>query len=218
MDFATCFPVWDKLTTEEQTLLSGRVFEKKIPVGTILHQSGADCMGLVLLRSGQFRAYILSDQGREITIYRLFDRDMCLLSASCIMRSIQFDISISAEKDTDVWVIPTDVYQELMEKSAAMANYITEVMGTRLTDVMWLMEQIMWKSFDKRLAAFLAEECRIENSDTLKITHEQIAAHLGSAREVVTRMLTYFQSEGIVELTRGKIRILDHKRLNDIDQ
>jgi len=218
MDFATCFPVWDKLTTEEQTLLSGRVFEKKIPVGTILHQSGADCMGLVLLRSGQFRAYILSDQGREITIYRLFDRDMCLLSASCIMRSIQFDISISAEKDTDVWVIPTDVYQELMEKSAAMANYITEVMGTRLTDVMWLLEQIMWKSFDKRLAAFLAEECRIENSDTLKITHEQIAAHLGSAREVVTRMLTYFQSEGIVELTRGKIRILDHKRLNDIDQ
>ncbi len=218
MDFATCFPVWDKLTTEEQTLLSGRVFEKTIPAGTILHQSGADCMGLVLLRSGQFRAYILSDQGREITIYRLFDRDMCLLSASCIMRSIQFDISISAEKDTDVWVIPTDVYQELMEKSAAMANYITEVMGTRLTDVMWLLEQIMWKSFDKRLAAFLAEECRIENSDTLKITHEQIAAHLGSAREVVTRMLTYFQSEGIVELTRGKIRILDHKRLNDIDQ
>jgi len=213
MDFATCFPVWDKLTTEEQTLLSGRVFEKKIPVGTILHQSGADCMGLVLLRSGQFRAYILSDQGREITIYRLFDRDMCLLSASCIMRSIQFDISISAEKDTTFWIIPPEIYQSVMESSAPAANYTGEVMATRFSDVMWLMEQVMWRSLDKRLAAFLLEESTIEESLTLKITHEVIANHLGSHREVITRMLRYFQSEGMVRLSRGAIELTEPEKL-----
>jgi len=82
---------------------------------------------------------------------------------------------------------------------------------------MWLMEQIMWKSFDKRLASFLLEESMIENTTVLKITHEVIASHLGSAREVVTRMLKYFQNEGMVKLTRGTIEILNMKKLNELD-
>ena len=81
---------------------------------------------------------------------------------------------------------------------------------------MWLMEQIMWKSFDKRLAAFLLEESRLEESPVLKITHEKIAAHLGTAREVVTRMLRYFQSEGMVKLTRGSIEIVDKTKLEQL--
>ena len=121
-----------------------------------------DCTGLLLVKSGQLRAYILSDEGREITIYRLFDRDMCLFSASCIMRSIQFDVTIAAEKDTELWVIPSEVYQRLMEQSVAVSNYTGELMAGRFSEVMWLMEQVMWKSLDKRLAAFLLEEASIE--------------------------------------------------------
>ena len=129
------------------------------------------------------------------------------------MRSIQFEITIEAEKDTEHWVIPAEIYKSIMEESAPVANYTNELMATRFSDVMWLIEQILWKSLDKRVAAFLLEESAIEDSDELKITHEIIANHLGSHREVITRMLRYFQSEGMVRLSRGTIVLLDRKKL-----
>ena len=143
----------------------------------------------------------------------LFDRDMCLFSASCMMRSIQFEVTIEAEKDSQLWIIPPEVYQRLMEESAPVANYTNELMASRFSEVMWLMEQIMWKSLDKRLASFLLEEAAIEGTDELKITHETIANHLGSHREVITRMLRYFQNEGMVKLSRGMVAILDREKL-----
>ena len=138
---------------------------------------------------------------------------MCLFSASCIMRSIQFEIIIEAEKDTELWIIPADVYKNIMNESAPAANYTNELMASRFSDVMWLIEQIMWKSLDKRVAAFLLEEAAIEGTYELKITHETIANHLGSHREVITRMLRYFQNEGMVRLSRGMVAVLDEKKL-----
>lgn len=181
------------------------------------HNGSMDCTGLLLVKSGQLRAYILSDEGREITIYRLFDRDMCLFSASCIMRSIQFEVTVEAEKDTDLWVIPSEIYQSIMEGSAPVSNYTNELMASRFSDVMWLMEQVMWKSLDKRVAAFLLEEVSIEGTSHLKITHETIANHLGSHREVITRMLRYFQNEGMVKLSRSSIEITNAKKLEELN-
>lgn len=169
-----------------------------------------------MVKSGQLRAYILSDEGREITLYRLFDMDMCLFSASCMIRSLQFEISIEAEKDTELWIIPSEIYKQLMDESAPVANYTNELMASRFSDVMWLMEQVMWKSLDKRLAAFLLEESAIEGSSELKTTHEIIANHLGSHREVITRMLRYFQNEGWVKLSRGTVILLDKDRLRSL--
>ena len=218
MDFSQYFPIWSKLTDDQRQRISQRVVRHEVKKGTLLHDGSNECTGLLLVRAGQLRAYILSDEGREITIYRLFDRDMCLFSASCIMRSIQFDITVEAEKDTELWLIPPDVYQAVMNESAAVANYTNEVMATRFSEVMWLMEQIMWKSLDKRLASFLAEESAIEGSETLKLTHETIAKHLGSHREVITRMLRYFQSEGWVKVSRGTVEILDMDALEGLSE
>ena len=218
MDFSQYFPIWNKLTDDQRQRISQRVVRREVKKGTLLHDGSNECTGLLLVRTGQLRAYILSDEGREITIYRLFDRDMCLFSASCIMRSIQFDITVEAEKDTELWLIPPDVYQSVMNESAAVANYTNEVMASRFSEVMWLMEQIMWKSLDKRLAAFLAEESAIEGSETLKLTHETIAKHLGSHREVITRMLRYFQSEGWVKVSRGTVEILDMDALEGLSE
>ena len=218
MDFSQYFPIWNKLTDDQRQRITQRVVRREVKKGTLLHDGSNECTGLLLVRSGQLRAYILSDEGREITIYRLFDRDMCLFSASCIMRSIQFDITVEAEKDTELWLIPPDVYQAVMNESAAVANYTNEVMASRFSEVMWLMEQIMWKSLDKRLAAFLAEESAIEGSETLKLTHETIAKHLGSHREVITRMLRYFQSEGWVKVSRGTVEILDMDALEGLSE
>ena len=216
MTFQDYFPIWDKLNTDQQSRFCRNLTFRNVKKGTILHNGDMDCTGLLLVKAGQLRAYILSDEGREITIYRLFDRDLCLFSASCIMRSIQFEVIIEAEKDTELWVIPAEVYQSVMEESAPVANYTNELMASRFSEVMWLMEQVMWKSLDKRVAAFLLEEASIEGTDALKITHETIANHLGSHREVITRMLRYFQSEGMVQLSRGMVKLLDEDKLRQL--
>lgn len=215
MEFQSCFPIWDRLDTEQQARILGSLVSHRVKKGTVIHNGSMDCTGLLLIKSGQLRVYILSDEGREITLYRLFELDMCLFSASCMLRSIQFDVTIAAEKDTEFWVVPTEVYKGILEESAPAANYTNELMASRFSDVMWLMEQIMWKSLDRRLAAFLLEEASIEGSSTLKITHETIANHLGSHREVITRMLRYFQNEGMVRLSRGVIEITDADKLEE---
>lgn len=216
MEFQSYFPIWDKLNKAEQDRITDNLITRRVTKGTVIHNGSMECTGLLLIKTGQLRAYILSDEGREITIYRLFDRDMCLFSASCIMRSIQFDITIEAEKDTDLWIIPAELYQSIMKESAPVANYTNELMATRFSEVMWLIEQIMWKSLDKRLAEFLLEEISIEGTEKLKITHETIANHLGSHREVMTRMLKYFQNEGMVKLSRGMIEITDSEKLESL--
>ena len=216
MEFQSCFPVWDRLSADQQSRILDNLVFREIKKGTVIHNSSADCTGLLLVKSGQLRAYILSDEGREITIYRLFDRDICLFSASCMLRSAQFDITIEAEKDTGLWVIPAEVYRSIMEQSAPLSNYTNEVMAARFSEVMWLVEQVMWKSMDKRVAAFLLEEAAIEKTDRLSITHETIANHLGTHREVVTRMLRYLQGEGMVRLSRGTVELLDEKKLTGL--
>ena len=213
MGIQTLFPIWNKLTDLQKEKLEQSAVRRTVKKGTLLHNGDTDCQGLLLVEEGQLRAYILSEEGREVTIYRLFAMDLCLFSASCLMNSIQFDITIETEKDTSLWMIPPDVYKEVMEESAAAANFTNEVMASRFSEVMWLMEQVLWKSFDRRLAAFLTEESVLEGTGELKITHEKIAAHLGTAREVVTRMLMYFQTEGLVRLSRGTVEVLDSEGL-----
>lgn len=156
---------------------------------------------------------MISDQGKEITLYRLFERDICLLSASCIFNNIQFEVHIEVEKDSEVYIIPTAVYKKLMNESLTVSNFTNQLISSRFSDVMWLMEQILFKNFDHRLATFLIDESRIDDSDTIHMTHEEIAKHLGSAREVVSRMLKYFQSEQMISLFRGGIKIEDDKKL-----
>lgn len=213
MEIRDFFPVWGQLSGEQQKLLADSALKRLIPKGAVIHSGSLDCTGLLLIEQGQLRAYILSDDGREITLYRLLERDICLFSASCIMRSIQFEINIRAERDTELWVIPPEVYKQLMESSAPLANFTNELMAGRFSEVMWLLEQILWKRFDQRLAGFLLEESALEGSRELKLTHEAIGSHMGNPREVVTRMLRYFQGEGLVRLSRGTVEIIDPDRL-----
>lgn len=217
VDISTYFPIWNKLNPNEQQVLSSNARMLNFKKGDLIH-TGGDCMGLILVTSGQLRAYAVSEDGREITLYRLFERDICLFSASCMMNSIQFDINLSAEKDTSVLLIPSEIYRRIMENSAPLSNYTNEIMASRFSDVMWLIDQVRGKSFDKRLADFLLNEANIEGSNILKITHEEIGNHLGNPREVVTRMLKYFVNEGAVKLSRGTVEIVDENKLVNITQ
>lgn len=218
MDFAEYFPIWGRLTDSQQQRLASNAEILRVKSGTVIHNGSMDCLGPLVIRNGQLRVYILSSEGREITLYRLFERDTCLFSSSCVMPDIQFDVIIEAEKDSEMWVISACLFKQLMEESVVVANYANQLISSRFTEVMWLMGQIMWQSFDKRLAAFLLEESALENTPVLKITHEKIAGHMGTAREVVTRMLRYFQSEGMVKLTRGAVEITDRQKLRQLAQ
>ena len=209
MSIAQFFPVFEKLTPSQQQMVLDYTAVKTVPAGTVVHNGAVECTGFLLVRSGQLRAYTISEEGREVTIYRLFDHDCCLFSAACIMSSLQFEVIIETEKDSEIFIIPPSVYQKLMNESLAVSKYTNDLMATRFSEIMWLMDQIMWKSFDKRLAGYLLEESSIEGTNLLKVTHERIANHMGTAREVVTRMLRYFQGEGLVKLARGTIEIID---------
>ena len=216
MEFCEYLPFWNKLTKAHQELIAKTIEFRKERKGVCIHDSSAECLGLVAIKSGQLRAYILSEDGREITLSRLFEYDVSLLSASCVMPDIQMNVMIQVEKDTEFWSIPAYIFKSLMEESLAVSNYARNLLGGNFSELMWLTEQIMWKSMDKRLAAFLLEEASLENTNLLKITHEQIANHLGTAREVVTRMLRYFQNEDMVALTRGTIELTDLKKLQEL--
>lgn len=213
MELSSYFPIWDQLTPAQQAQLARSARLRTAPRGTLLHNGSEDCVGLLAVCSGALRAFIRSPEGREVTIYRLFERDICLFSASCMLKSAQFDVSAEVERDARLWIIPADIYQSVAASSAALANYTSELMASRFSDVMWLVEQILWRSQDRRLASFLLDESALQESRTLSITHDRIAAHMGTAREVVTRLLRYFQGEGMVRLARGTIELIDEDRL-----
>lgn len=205
-------PFWDKLSEKQKEKLLLKTREVTFDKGMLVH-SGDDCIGFLLVTGGQLRVFMISEEGRELTLYRLLDRDICLFSGPCMIKNIQFDVTVEAEETSRVLMIPSQVYKELMEESAAAANYTNELMASRFSDVMWLMDQVMNKKMDGRLAAFLLEEGELHDSRELSITHEQIAHHLGTAREVVTRMLRMFQSEHLVKITRGSVELLNENGL-----
>lgn len=204
---------WKNLTSLQKNLLQQNVVKKHFKVGEFMRGDSEQCAGLFLILSGQVRAYIISENGKEITLYRLFDRDVCIFTASCILKSITFDVFIDVEKDTQAYLIPTPLFRKLSNESVSVQAFTNELMASRFSDVMWIMEQALFTSLDKRLANFLLDLENIEGKDTLKITHEKIANDLGTAREVISRMLKYFQNEGAILVSRGSIKILDQDKL-----
>ena len=208
-------PFWAKLTPEQALGVVNGSGARHFSTGDMLHRGPIDCAGLYVIRSGQVRAYSISETGREITLFRLFERDVCIFSASCMMKDIRFSIYMEAAENTDTILSPTPVFRQLNQESTAVANYTNSILSSRLSDVMWLLEQILFTSMDKRLAQYLLERFN-ECGEKLKTTHEEIARDLGTAREVVTRMLKYFQTEGMVKLSRGEISLTDRKKLHSL--
>ena len=207
---------WDKLSESEINLLESNIANVSYTKGFNLHSTDSECLGVLLIKSGELRVYILSEDGREITLYRLSPGDVCVLSASCIINSITFDVHIDAESDTDAYLINIGAFSKLSNQNVYVENFAYKNTNERFSDVMWAMEQILFMSFDKRLAIFLLDEITKTNSNELHLTQEQIAKYIGSAREVVSRMLKVFQSEGILEQSRGSIHIIDKEKLREL--
>ena len=206
-------PFWKLLIDSEKELVQQNAVIRLYKKGTRVYSSERECLGMLFVMQGEMRTYLLSEEGREVTLFRIYPNDLCVLSASCVISQISFDTQMSAQKDTEALIIPPNIVLFLKEKNLSVRCFLYELATKRFSDVMWAMQQILFKRLDQRLALFLMQESQRLGTDTIHMTHEQIAQQISSAREAVARMLKQFSEDGLVELKRGAIRLLDQKGL-----
>lgn len=213
--FRKAFPFWEKVSEDERKIILTGSSLIKYQDGQNIHDS-TECTGVLVVKTGQLRVYMVSPEGKEITLYKLNPYDVCMLSAACILNNIRFEVMVDAEKESEVYLINPYKYKELKDKNIIVEQFTNSVINSSFSEAMWIMEQIVFMSFDKRLAIFLLEQSDSVKNDTLVLTHDYIAKNMGTAREVVSRMLKYFQTEGMVSLSRGTIVLIDKVKLRKL--
>lgn len=215
---AEVFPFWKDLTEAQQEYVSEHAIRRTYTQGENIHDGATECTGVLGVMEGRLRVFLLSDAGKEITLFRLIEDDTCMLSASCMIKNISFDVHVSAELDTELVLIPTAVYAQLAKENAAVEGFMNSIVTQRFSEAMWVFEQLLFMKTDQRLAAFLLDQSSLDDSDIITLTHEQIASHMGTAREVVSRTLKYLAGEGLISVSRKGIQILDSKGLMELTE
>ena len=206
-------PFWEKLSETQQNMLIKASIVESFNKGRILNRTDEECKGMIILKSGQIRVYMLSDEGREVTLYRLHKGDICVLSASCLLDSITFDVVIEVVEGAETILVPSGILHQVIEQNPYMELFLQRQANERFSDVMWTMQQLLFMRMDRRVAIFLWDEISTTKQNILAYTHDEVARFIESAREVVTRVLKYFVQEGVLKLSRGKIEIIDKDKL-----
>lgn len=210
---SAAYPFWGRLSAEEKEQILESCTAVSYAKGSQIHRSDMGCKGAILVLSGLLRVYILSDEGREVTLFRIHAGESCVLSASCLLDSIQFDVLIEAAEAAQTVVIPSGVLHPIMEGNPYVGLYMYKQAAERFSDVMWMIQQILFMGADRRVAIFLWDEMVRRDQPVLRMTHDEIARNIGSAREVVSRVMKYLSEEGAVALKRGSVEILDKEKL-----
>lgn len=210
-------PFWKELKPDERELVRLHSSIKLSPRGELIHGGEHDCLGFTYVLDGLARAYLLSEEGREITLFRLGRGECCVLSASCVMSQITFDTFMSAERDTRLLIVGSGAVGEIAERNIYLRCFLYEQATARFSDVMWALQNLLFRRYDQRLAHFLVEEYERSGGAELRMTQEQLAQNTSSAREVAARMLKRFSAEGLVDVSRrGVIKLLDAGGLKKI--
>lgn len=206
-------PFWQHLNQNEKNILINNASIIEYQSGQLIHHGKNDCVGILIIISGKLRTYMISNEGKEITLFYLQPHNVCVLSAACILDSIDFEVLVEAKTTCQIIQISSAAFLQLSKQNIYVELFSYKLATERFSDVMWAMQQLLFMSFDQRLAAYLIEASERTNSLDIKITHEQIAQDLNSAREVVSRMLKHFAKEGYVHLSRGKIHLINKQAL-----
>ena len=210
------FPFWTDLTEEQRRNVQTNTVRNLCHKKTRLHFGGGECAGVQIIAQGRARVFITSPGGGDITLFRLLEGDVSILSAACMMNGMDIELDMEMETDCTVYTIPKRVYKKLYDESGAVKDYTMEMISEKFSDIMWLFNQFVFSNVASRLAGTLLEHRVLVGSDVLPVTHEVLARDAGTAREVVTRLLKQFQADGLVRLTRGKVEIIDAGRLGKI--
>lgn len=209
-------PFWEKLEDRQQAYLLEDLSVRHYGKGSIVYGCGSVCLGMICVLKGGIRVYLLSEEGREITLFRLGPGDPCVLSASCVVSQITFDTQMEAEQECDLLVTGMAAFRRLTEENIHVKCFMYELMTERFSSVMWTMQQILFAKLDRRLSGFLIREYERTGDRRIRMTQEQIAQQINSAREVVARMLRRFMEDGLVEAGRGVIILRDLEGLERI--
>jgi len=207
-------PFWGDLNeTQRQTLLRGTA-EQAFSEGNLLEGE----LGLLLLLKGSVRVYLLSEEGREVTLFHLRSGDICTLGGARVSDQLPFAPQMIVEEDCQFLAIRPSPLKSVMEECSGVRAFVYEQGSRHLVQMVWAMEQILFLHVDRRLASFLLAESRRTGSRELRMTHEEIARQISSAREVVARMIKRFSAQGLVESRRGSIRLTDLEGLQKLNQ
>ena len=212
------FPFVKKLDQEERNRFIENSRTRNFKKGAMVHEGETDCTGVVGILQGRVKTFMLSSKGKEVALFRLLPKDACILSASCMMNNIVFDVHVSAEEDSSILVVNAEYFEELTKRNSDAEKFKNDIIAMRFSEVMWLVEQVMFKKMDQRIAGFLLEMMNITEGSEILLSHQEIADNLGTAREVVSRILKYFEKDGIIKISRKAIQILDVDRIYEIAQ
>lgn len=204
---------WPHLSPEDQQRVREQALTAHFSAGKAVKMGSCNCIGPLFVVHGILRVYLLSQDGREATIYRLRQNDACMLSASCVLSAITFDVQIDAETDCDLIIIPTSLFSDLMSHNLYVENYVYRSSTEHLSDLIQAVERMFFLTLRQRVAAFLIDESSSTGSDHVTLTQEQLAKAIGSAREAVSRILKQLSANGSIEVSRGGIRILNKSLL-----
>ncbi len=184
---------------------------KQFPAGQFVSWEGDVCNQLAVVLSGVVRVYKIGESGREITLYRIEDSDSCILTASCILSQTRFPALAVVEREVRAALIPAPILREWIKKYDVWQGYVFELMSKRLSDVIAIVEEIAFRRVDVRIAKFL-DQLAVKHA-YIAITHQEIAYELGTAREVVSRILKDFERANIISLSRGSITVQNKQAL-----
>ena len=200
-------PFWNDLTPSEREMILSCSRIKEYRRGSLIYSPEQECLGLLKLLAGGIRTFMLSEEGREVVLYRMNAGDIDLLSASCVVNQITFETQMVAQSDCTVLVVPATCLAGFKRDNLAVRCFIYEKLGERFSDVMKLMQTMLFTRIDKRISALLSEKSQVCGSDEIRITHEEIASLINSSREVVSRTLKEMERAGLLTLGRGKITL-----------
>jgi CRP/FNR family transcriptional regulator, anaerobic regulatory protein len=186
-------------------------FFMRIPKGHDVFIEGDHVDAIALLISGVVRVYKIGETGREITLYRFGNGESCILTANAILSQTNFPAIATVEEEAEAVMIPADAFREWIRRSDLWREFVFDLLSERLSTVMALVDEVAFRRMDARLAGFLTERAQI--SGLIHITHQEIASELGSSREVISRILEDFSAQGMLEVSRGEIKILDRETL-----
>ncbi len=184
---------------------------RELPPRQFIRMEGDHCEHLPLVLSGAARVYTMGESGREITLYRIERGESCILTASCILNELEFPAFARTETETEVFLVPAASLQGWFDRYAVWRSYVLSLVSSRLADVIGLVKEVTFLRLDERLVEYLIGAPKQGN--TVTITHAALASELGTSREVVSRILESFESQGLVSLERGSIRICDESGL-----
>ena len=208
-------PYWEKLTDEEKKLTSESAYIRHYVTSEELYGPCVDCVGMIHIVKGEARAYLLSDEGREITLFHVSEGDNCVLSASCVLAHIRFESHMNVTKPSDILIVPVKVFGDLFERNVYVRCFAYEVATRRFSSVVSVMEQTMFARIDKRLAGCLLRLFRETGNAEIRITQEQLALRVNTVRETVSRTLKRFSAEDVIEIRRGTILLKDIRKLEE---